>query len=667
MDVPDLFLAPSSLGFVRVAAISPELRVADVSFNVERIDDALRKAAAAGARLALLPELCITAYSCGDLFFQPLLLGAARDALLRLAGMAADAEVAAVVGLPLAIDGRLYNCAALLAGGQVQGIVPKSFLPSTGEFYEERWFTPADQCTASAVSLGGREIPFGRDLLFEAGNLPGLTVGIEICEDLWATVPPSCSQALAGATLLLNGSASNELLGKAEYRRDLVRQQSARTLGAYVYAGAGAGESTTDLVWAGHSLIAEYGVILAETARFSFDTQMAIADVDVHRLLGERLRSNTFGSAAPDGPYRRVALQLPGADSSPAGGFLRPTLSRLPFVPADPSQRARHCREIFDIQSTGLAKRLRHTGIRTVTIGVSGGLDSTLALLATVRAFDLAGLPHEGIMAITMPGFGTTARTRSNAEKLALELGVTFRTIPITDVVRQHFKDIGHDEDVHDVVYENAQARERTQILMDVANKINGFVVGTGDLSELALGWATYNGDHMSMYHVCAGVPKTLVRYLVDWAADEEFHGEAARVLHDISATPISPELLPLGEDGALEQKTEDSIGPYELSDFYLYHAIRFGFPPRKVFALARQAFDGVYAPGTVVKWLRVFYRRFFSQQFKRSAMPDGPKVGSVALSPRGDWRMPSDASAAVWLAEIDLIERLVAGEAARA
>lgn len=666
MDVPDLFLAPSSLGFVRVAAISPELRVADVSFNVEKIGDAFRSAAAAGARLALLPELCITAYSCGDLFFQPLLLDEAREALLRLATMAADAEVAAVVGLPLAVDGRLYNCAALLAGGAVQGIVPKGFLPSTGEFYEERWFTPANECAATSITLAGREIPLGSDLLFEAGNLPGLVLGIEICEDLWATIPPSCNMALAGATLLLNGSASNELLGKAEYRRDLVRQQSARTLAAYAYAGAGSGESTTDLVWSGHSMIAEYGVILAETPRFSFDTEMAIADVDVQRLVGERLRSNTFGSSAPAGHYRRVAFVLPGADGASAGGFLRPILTRLPFVPADPSQRARHCREIFDIQSTGLAKRLRHTGIKKATIGLSGGLDSTLALLATVRAFDIAGLPHEGIVAITMPGFGTTARTRTNAEKLAQELGVTFRTIPITDVVRQHFRDIGHDENVHDVVYENAQARERTQILMDVANQIGGLVVGTGDLSELALGWATYNGDHMSMYHVCAGVPKTLVRYLVDWAADEEFQGEAARVLHDISATPISPELLPLGEDGALEQKTEDTIGPYELHDFFLYHAIRFGFPPRKVFALAAQAFDGVYARGTIVKWLRVFYRRFFSQQFKRSAMPDGPKVGSVALSPRGDWRMPSDASAAVWLAEIDLIERLVAQEADR-
>jgi NAD+ synthase (glutamine-hydrolysing) len=545
----------------------------------------------------------------------------------------------------------------------VHGLVPKSFLPSTGEFYEERWFTPAARCTAQPVRMGELEIPFGPDLLFAATNMAGLVLGIEICEDLWAISPPSGDLAQAGATVLLNGSASNELLGKVEYRRDLVRQQSARSLAAYLYAGAGSGESTTDLVWAGHSMIAENGAILAETERFRFETQMAVADVDVQRLLGERLRSNTYSAAQPVRAYRKVAFTLPGDGRVAAGAeLIRPLLSRMPFVPADPLRRAEHCREIFNIQSVGLAKRLRHTGATRVTIGLSGGLDSTLALLVTVRAFDIVALPREGILAVTMPGFGTTPRTRGNAEKLAEHLRVTFRTIPITDAVRQHFRDIGHDENDHDVTYENAQARERTQILMDLANKIGGFVVGTGDLSELALGWATYNGDHMSMYHVCAGVPKTLVRYLVDWAADEEFQDEAARVLHDISATPISPELLPLGKEGALEQKTEETVGPYTLHDFFLYHAIRYGFPPRKVFALARQAFAGEYGPEVIVRWLRVFYRRFFSQQFKRSAMPDGPKVGSVALSPRGDWRMPSDASVASWLAEVDAIEEAIRG-----
>jgi NAD+ synthase (glutamine-hydrolysing) len=655
------FFSPDTLGFVRIAVASPELRVADVAFNTQKLIDAMGVAAGRGVRLILFPELCITAYSCGDLFYQPLLLEQALAGLASLADATAKSDIAAVVGLPLAVDGKLYNVASLLAGGKVVGFVPKSFLPTTGEFYEERWFTPAARCTAHPVRVGDLEVPFGPDLVFDALNMPSLVVGIEICEDLWAVSPPSGDLAQAGATVLLNGSASNELLGKVEYRRDLVRQQSARSLAAYLYAGAGPGESTTDLVWAGHSMIAENGAILAETERFKFETQMAIADVDVQRLQGERLRSNTYSAAEPVRQHRKIPFVLPGADRADAiARLIRPLLSRMPFVPADPERRAEHCREIFNIQSVGLAKRLRHTATRNVTIGLSGGLDSTLALLVTVHAFDIVGLPHDGIHAVTMPGFGTTARTRGNAAKLAEELGVSFQTIPIADAVRQHFHDIGHDENKHDITYENAQARERTQILMDLANEIGGFVVGTGDLSELALGWATYNGDHMSMYHVNAGVPKTLVRYLVDWAADEEFQGDAATVLHDISATPISPELLPLGKEGALEQKTEETVGPYTLHDFFLYNAIRYGFPPRKVFVLARQAFDGEYAPEVILKWLRVFYKRFFSQQFKRSAMPDGPKVGSVALSPRGDWRMPSDASAAGWLAEVDAIERAI-------
>ena len=575
------FFSPDRLGFVRVAVVSPELRVADVAFNTEKIMDAMAEAAGRGVRLALFPELCITAYSCGDLFFQPLLLEQALAALATLAEANAKAGIAVVVGLPLAVDGKLYNVASLLAGGMVHGFVPKSFLPSTGEFYEERWFTPAARCVAQLVNVGGIEVPFGPDLLFAAQNVPGLVVGIEICEDLWAVSPPSGDLAQAGATVLLNGSASNELLGKVEYRRDLVRQQSARSLAAYLYAGAGPGESTTDLVWAGHSMIAENGAILVETERFKFETQMAIADVDVQRLLGERLRSNTYSAAQPVREYRKVVFTLPDAERLDASmPLIRPLLSRMPFVPADPERRAEHCREIFNIQSIGLAKRLRHTATKRVTIGLSGGLDSTLALLVTARAFDIAGLPREGILAITMPGFGTTSRTRSNAEKLAEHLRVSFRTIPIADAVRQHFRDIGHDENVHDITYENAQARERTQILMDLANEIGGFVVGTGDLSELALGWATYNGDHMSMYHVNAGVPKTLVRYLVDWAADEEFQDEAATVLHDISATPISPELLPLGKEGALEQKTEETVGPYVAARLLSLSRYQVWLPP---------------------------------------------------------------------------------------
>ena len=679
MGISPLF-SIASLGFVRVAVVSPELRVADVDFNVQAITAALLSAARQGCQLALFPELSITGYSCGDLFYQSALLNRAREALEAIRWAAMKADCAAVVGLPLAVDGKLYNCAALVAGWQVVGIVPKTYLPVTNQFYEERWFTSGVLARAQTVRIGSLDepVPFGVDLIFQAERFgaDSFRIGVEICEDLWAVQPPSGEHALAGAALLLNLSASNELLGKVEYRRDLVRQQSARCLAAYCYAGAGPGESTTDTVWAGHSLIAENGVLLAETERFRFDTQMAVADVDVQRMQHERLRNGTFSASQASRSLRVVPFDLPGQSFQPgtpatdgaaalnALALLRPQLSRTPFVPADPERRAASCREIFAIQATGLAKRLRHTGLQRVTIGVSGGLDSTLALLVTARAFDLLDLPRAGVVAITMPGFGTTQRTRDNAVLLAEALGVTLRTIPIVDAVRQHFRDIGHDESLHNVTYENAQARERTQILMDVANQVGGLVVGTGDLSELALGWLTYSGDHMSMYHVNAGVPKTLVRYLIEWVADEEWSGRrAAAVLHDIVATPITPELLPLGQDGALEQKTEDAIGPYELHDFFLYQVVRLQFSPAKVFVLARQAFAGSYPDAEILRWLEVFYRRFFSQQFKRSAMPDGPKVGSVALSPRGDWRMPSDASAAVWLDELAaIVEQFGAG-----
>jgi NAD+ synthase (glutamine-hydrolysing) len=664
-------LSYASLGFVRVAVVSPELRVADVGFNVQAICAALQSAAGQGCQLALFPELSITGYSCGDLFYQSALLNRAREALEAIRWAAAQADCAAVVGLPLEVDGKLYNCAALIAGWQVVGVVPKTYLPTTNQFYEERWFTSGALAAAQTVRIDSLDepVPFGTDLIFQAERFGAdpFRIGVEICEDLWAVQPPSGQQALAGAALLLNLSASNELLGKVEYRRDLVRQQSARCLAAYCYAGAGPGESTTDTVWAGHSLIAENGVLLAETERFRFDTQMALADVDVQRMQHERLRNGTFSASQASRSFRVLPFDLPGQSLRPempattgmvealdALTLLRPQLSRTPFVPGDPERRAASCREIFAIQATGLARRLRHTGLQRVTIGISGGLDSTLALLVAARAFDLLSLPRAGIVAITMPGFGTTQRTRDNAVLLAEALGVTLRTIPIADAVRQHFRDIGHDESLHNVTYENAQARERTQILMDVANQVGGLVVGTGDLSELALGWLTYSGDHMSMYHVNAGVPKTLVRYLIEWVADEEWSGRrAAAVLHDIVATPITPELLPLGQDGALEQKTEDAIGPYELHDFFLYQVVRLQFSPAKVLVLARQAFAGSYSDAEILRWLEVFYRRFFSQQFKRSAMPDGPKVGSVALSPRGDWRMPSDASAAVWLDEL--------------
>lgn len=641
------------LGFVRVASCAPALRVADVEYNVQQICAVLAQAAAEDVQLVVFPELCITAYSCADLFYQEHLLQAAQMGLERIAMATALSYISCVVGLPLRVAGRLYNCAALLSEGRIAGIVPKTYLPTTGEFYEQRWFTPGDRTLPASIEVAGVQVPFGVDLLFVADEMPGCVVGIEICEDLWAVEPPSGQLALAGVTVLVNPSASNELLGKADYRRDLVRQQSARCLAAYLYAGAGAGESTTDIVYSGHCLIAENGTLLAESARFRLDTQLVIADLDLQRLDHERIKNSSFSQAVGAVDLRQIPFTLPNIFAAASPLINRP-LARTPFVPADPARRAEHCREIFSIQALGLAKRLRHIGVRTVTLGVSGGLDSTLALLVTVRSFDLLGLDRSGIIAITMPGFGTTARTRSNAEQLALDLGVTLRTIPIGESVRLHFRDIGHDETRHDVTYENAQARERTQILMDVANQVGGLVVGTGDLSEAALGWMTFNGDHMSMYHVNAGVPKTLVRYLVAWCADELFTGTTAAVLHDIVETPITPELLPLGADAQLEQKTEDTIGPYELHDFFLFHVVRYQFAPAKVFFLAQQAFAGVYADAVILHWLGVFYRRFFAQQFKRSAMPDGPKVGSVALSPRGNWRMPSDAVSALWVAEVD-------------
>lgn len=639
--------------FLRIASAAPELRVADVDFNAARILDCLRTAAEQGAGIVLFPELALTGYTCGDLFSQALLHERAKNKVAEIATATRALGVHAIVGLPVVHHGRLYNCAAVLGAGRVLGLVPKVYLPTTAEYYEERWFTSASGMGPAEVAFGNERIPLASQLLFEDAAT-GCTFGVEVCEDLWAVHPPSGDLCLAGANLILNPSASNELLGKAAYRRDLVRQQSARCMTAYAYAGAGPGESTTDVVFSGHCMIAENGSMLAESARFKFDSQIVYADIDTGRLLHERLTNSSFSAGAATVAFRRVPVALASRPkkSAPRLGALRPNLP-TPFVPSDARARAATCQEIFAIQSTGLAKRLKHTGAKTIVIGISGGLDSTLALLVAVRAFDLLGLDRKGILAPTLPGFGTTQRTRGNAEKLVELLGATLRVIPITDAVRQHFADIGHDPAVHDITYENAQARERTQILMDLANKVGGFVVGTGDLSEAALGWCTFNGDHMSMYHVNSGVPKTLVRYLVEWCADSEFTGETSRVLHDIADTPISPELLPITASGAQQQQTEDVVGPYELHDYFLYHLVRHGSRPAKVVYLAEMAFGKKYPRTTIVRWLEVFVRRFFTQQFKRSAMPDGPKVGSVALSPRGDWRMPSDASAAGWLAEI--------------
>ncbi len=646
-----LFSAPS-LGLLRVAAVVPELRVADVDFNTRAIRAAMQQAREQGCALALFPELSLTGYTCGDLFRQAALLHAAQAALLVLAEATRALDIAAVVGLPLAVEGRLFNCAALLAEGRVVGVVPKTYLPNYAEFYERRHFTSALNAPVDHVFLEGARVPFSSALIFRDATHPGCVIGIEICEDLWAVQPPSGNLALNGATVLLNLSASPAKLGQAAYRRELVRQQSARCLAAYVYSSAGPGESSSDLVFDGHAMIAENGQLLAEGERFSFETHWVVADVDLQKLAHERLLNTAFAQA-PSSPVTALDVRLP--ESALQGKLLRP-VPALPFVPSDRAARAQHCREVFAIQSTGLARRLRHTNTQRITLGISGGLDSTLALLVSARAFDMLGLPRKGIVAVTMPGFGTTDRTYHNALALMRALGVSMREIPIRDAVMQHFADIGHNPNVHDVTFENAQARERTQILMDLANQIGGLVVGTGDLSELALGWATYNGDHMSMYHVNAGVPKTLVRYLIEWSADEVFSGEIAHVLHDILATPITPELLPLKE-GQLQQKTEEVIGPYVLHDFFLFHHVRNGFPPHKIFFLAQHAFADTYDATTLLKWMRVFYERFFSQQFKRNAMPDGPKVGSVALSPRGDWRMPSDANVALWRAALEALE----------
>ncbi len=639
------------LGMLRLAVVTPELRVADVDFNLTEIKSTALEAGRQGAALCLYPELSLTGYTCGDLFFQTLLQQQVTEALLDLVRFSAGENTPVlVVGAPVEQGGRLFNCAFFIAGGVLCGAVPKTFLPNRGEFYEQRWFSSATERNSDQLLLAGEPIPFGEDLLFQDQSFTELRVGIELCEDLWAVEPPSGSQALAGATLLLNLSASPELLGKRNYRNQLVSSQSARCLAAYAYASAGPNESSTDLVFSGHSLIAEYGQVLSETDRFCFDSQLALADIDLQRLIGERQRNSSFANARPQRSYRVINFSL---TSFEVDHLLR-SVSRTPFVPTLELERSERCQEIFALQTSGLAKRLRHTGCADVVIGLSGGLDSTLALLVAIHAFDRLGLARKGIHALTMPGFGTSARTRSNAEKLAELLGCSLRVVSIDAAVRQHFADIGHDEKQQDIVYENSQARERTQILMDVANQVGGLVIGTGDLSELALGWCTYNGDHMSMYAVNCGVPKTLVRYLVDWCAEYEFEGEISKVLADVCATPVSPELLPPDENGDIGQITEEVVGPYLLHDFYLYNLVRLHYPPQKILQLAAQAFDGEYPLEELRKWLLLFYRRFFSQQFKRSCLPDGPKVGTIALSPRGDWRMPSDASVALWIKELE-------------
>jgi NAD+ synthase (glutamine-hydrolysing) len=629
------------LGFVRAAAVSPELVLGDVAKNAAILAKEARSLAHRGCRLVVFPELSLTGYSCADLFHTEALRAAAVRGLGELAEATHDLPTVLVVGLPLLVQDRLYNVAAVLAKGRVLGLVPKTFLPNSSEFYERRWFSPAHTLNANTVRLNDADVPVGAELLFEVLDVPGFTLGVEICEDLWTVIPPSSHLALAGATLLANPSASTEVLGKAPYRRHLVAQQAARCLAAYVYAGAGAGESSTDVVYSGHCLVAENGILLGESERFSFDTRSAITDVDVQHLTHDRLKSASFRDEAGSIGFRRIVFDLGPA----LGGddkLLR-TISAHPFVPSAKVDRAAVCEEIFAIQATGLARRLKQARAKTAVLGLSGGLDSTLALLVMLEALKRAGMPSSAALTITMPGFGTTTRTKGNAEQLAEALNIELRTISINEAVRQHFADIGHSETQHDATYENSQARERTQILMDIANKTGGIVVGTGDLSEAALGWCTFNGDHMSMYHVNSGVPKTLVRYLIEWCAEGPFADKAGAILRDIADTPITPELLPLAADESLQQKTEDTIGPYELHDFFLFHFVRHGSSAEKIRWLAAQAFAGKYDDETIAKWLVLFFKRFAQNQFKRSSVPDGPKVGSVALSPRGDWRMPSD------------------------
>ena len=633
-------------GFVKVASATPVIRVADPVYNAQVICGQMEEAVAHGAKVVVFPELCITGYTCGDLFLQNLLLEKAKEALLQIASRSAKLDAVILVGLPVEKDGRLYNVAAVLHRGNILGMVPKKNITSYAEFYEGRHFTAGEE-TVTEYRLGEKQIPFGTNLLFHCTELPELVIACEICEDLWVAEPPSTSHALSGATVIANLSASNETVSKDDYRILLVKSASARLLCGYIYTSAGEGESTQDLVFGGHDLIAENGTLLSQSERFS--SGIVYADLDVFRIVGERRRMGTFGEK-PKKDYREVPFSLEMTETR-----LERRFAAHPFVPEDTALRNRRCEDILSIQAYGLKKRYEHIGLKTAVLGISGGLDSTLALLVTVRTFDLLKLPRKGIIAVTMPCFGTTDRTYENACLLAKTLGTTLREVDIRNSVTAHFADIGQDTECHDVTYENGQARERTQVLMDIANKENALVIGTGDMSELALGWATYNGDHMSMYGVNAGVPKTLVRHLVAYYADTCENDRLAEVLRDVLDTPVSPELLPPVE-GDIAQKTEDLVGPYELHDFFLYYMLRCGYAPDKVYRIAAETFSGKYSTETIKKWLKNFYKRFFAQQFKRSCLPDGPKVGSVALSPRGDLRMPSDACVRIWM---DCVEKI--------
>lgn len=639
----------TDLGFVKVAAAVPGVRVADCFFNIQRMEALIKQAEAEHVQFICFPELSVTGYTCMDLFAQQTLLNEAEKALSELVSRTVGLSVLSIVGMPLRIENRLVNTAVVFQKGEILGVVPKTYIPNYKEFQEQRWFTSGDEIVENEIQIDGNKYPFGKRLVFKNGQVKA---GIEICEDLWVPIPPSSELCMAGANLIFNISASNELIGKHYYRQSLIRQQSARCIAGYVYASAGFGESSTDLVFSGNAIIAENGSILKASDRFSIDEQLVISEIDINNLQNDRMVDISFMKKYGENlkPAKEIDFDL---GVLPADFTLSRFVDPYPFVPMGEALTER-CEEILNIQVHGLAKRYAHTQLKTAVIGISGGLDSTLALLVTVMTFDLLKKPRKEIIGITMPGFGTTDRTYQNAVGLIRSLGVTLREISITAASLQHFSDIGHDPDIHDVTYENTQARERTQILMNIANKENGLVVGTGDLSELALGWATYNGDHMSMYGVNSSIPKTLVKYLVEWVAKNRMDETSRDILLDIIDTPISPELIPADTDGNITQKTEDLVGPYELHDFFLYHNLRFGASPTRIYYLAQIAFKDKYNSVTIKKWLRTFFRRFFMQQFKRNCLPDGPKVGSVSFSPRGDWRMPSDATATLWLEEID-------------
>jgi NAD+ synthase (glutamine-hydrolysing) len=636
-------------GFVKVASAIPFVKVADCQYNVEQIESLIVQAEGHGVEIICLPELSLTAYTCQDLFQQQLLLDEAEMALIHLMNFTRSLDIISIVGMPVPYKGSLLNCAAVIQKGKILGMIPKTYLPNYKEFYEKRWFTSGIDIAAGSLLICGQQVPLNQFILFRT---PSCTFGVEICEDVWAPIPPSSYLAMQGAEIIFNLSADNDLVGKYNYLQGLLAQQSARTISGYVFSSCGYGESSQDIVFSAKGLIYENGTLLAETPRHELSTQLLESEIDVERIRMERRINTTFATCASQSRKESVFIVETERTETREFGLTR-QIDAHPFVPTGKDLDIR-CQEIFNIQTEGLAKRISHTNAQTVVVGISGGLDSTLALLVCVKAFDRLGISRRGIVGITMPGFGTTDRTYTNAVNLMKLLGITIREISIKDACIQHFKDLGHDMENHDITYENSQARERTQILMDAANQMNGLVIGTGDLSELALGWATYNGDHMSMYGVNTSIPKTLVRHLVKWVATNLEDDSTKTVLLDIVDTPISPELIPADEDGNITQKTEDLVGPYELHDFFLYYTLRWGFRPQKVFFLTKEAFGTTYTDEVIKHWLKTFYRRFFAQQFKRSCLPDGPKVGSCSLSPRGDWRMPSDASSALWLKECD-------------